>query len=334
MSFLDSVLGVVAPIAGGALGSEIGGLAGDFLGGAADVGLGATLGGALGGGLGGYLANQNSPTAGVRGALNGAATGPSIDNWIASQFGGNNFGMGSLGGGLFNRFGSSSAGTPLDGSGGGASGGWSGGAANGGLGGGATATSIAPLASASPVSPALGATSAAGGGGIMDMLQKNPQMLLAAAGLGASALMGNQPVAAQDSLNTAASNLNGTAGLVNSLSTGQLPPGAAQQVSQFLNDKIAGIQSKYAGMGLSGSTMEQQDIASAQAQAAAMTFSLAQQATQTGLQAAGLQDQIYSQLANIQLSQDQSLQNALASFASAAGGGGAGGTGSYKLVAG
>jgi hypothetical protein len=65
-----------------------------------------------------------------------------------------------------------------------------------------------------------------------------------------------------------------------------------------------------------------------------MTFSLAQQATQTGLQAAGLQDQIYSQLANIQLSQDQSLQNALASFASAAGGGGAGGTGSYKLVAG
>ena len=84
----------------------------------------------------------------------------------------------------------------------------------------------------------------------------------------------------------------------------------------------SGIAGKYANLGLSGSTMEAQDMAGLQQQTAAMKYNLAQQASDFGLKSMQLADTIYSQLANYQLSQDQQLQDALAQFAAAAGGGG------------
>lgn len=320
MSFLDSIFSIGAPILGGALGAEAGGLLGDAAGIGANVG--ADIGGALGGGIGGYFGNHESLGAGALGAIGGAALGPGIDNSIAGLLPGNNFGVGSLGGGifdLFNGFGGASS------TGGGAFS-----TADGGLGvptgphdviGGLSPAGVSSL-DATGAGSALGAGGLGTGGGISDFLDKNKSWLIPAALGGASALVGQQPIPNQAQLTSLAQGAQGVAGLENSLATGKLPPGAEQMVQTSLQDSITGIQSHYASMGLSGSTMEQQDIAAAQQRSQAMRFQLAQQTTQTGLSAAGLSDQIYGQLAQLQLSQDQGLQNALAEFAAASAGGG------------
>lgn len=107
--------------------------------------------------------------------------------------------------------------------------------------------------------------------------------------------------------------------LISSEATGQLPPGAESAVSQALASDIANIKARYAALGMSGSSAEQQDIATAQAQSAANQFALTQQATQTGLSAAGITEDVYTQLVQNQLSRQQQLQNAFASLFSAIG---------------
>lgn len=312
MSFWDSIIGVGAPILGGAVGAELGGLAGDALGGS--VGLGADIGGAIGGGLGGYFGNHNSLTGGALGALAGATTGPGIDNTIANMFGGQD--IGSLGGGLFNMF----SGFGGDGSVGGGVGGIGVPTGPHDVIGGLSPNAVGSLEAGSPgssLSAGLGTS-----GGISDFLEKNQKWLVPAALGGAALLQGQQSIPNQDQLAGLAGQAQGAAGLISSLQTGQLPPGAEQMVQTSLNDAVTGIQSRYASMGLSGSTMEQQDIAAAQQRSQAQRFQLAQQTTQTGLSAAGLSDQIYAQIAQLQLSQDQGLQQALADFAAASAGGG------------
>jgi hypothetical protein len=116
------------------------------------------------------------------------------------------------------------------------------------------------------------------------------------------------------------------------LTTGVLPGGAEQSVTNATNDAITSIKSRYAQMGLSGSTQELDAINAAKDHATAMRFSIAQEMAQTGLSAGqqavsdlGLQDQVYGQLMQAQISQDTALQNAIARFTGAVGGGLAGG---------
>lgn len=160
-------------------------------------------------------------------------------------------------------------------------------------------------------------------GGVSNFLRQNAPLLSAAAGVGA---IGKQLLAPSSIPNLSQMTAAGTAAnkaaqdLIPSVSTGKLPAGAEQMVQNATNDAITGIRAKYANLGLSGSTMEQQDIAAAQQRAQAMRFDLAQQLTQTGLNAAGLQEQIYSQIANLVLNQDKGLSDALAAFAQAMGG--------------
>jgi hypothetical protein len=128
---------------------------------------------------------------------------------------------------------------------------------------------------------------------------------------------------------TAAGNANAYAGALEApLTTGVLPAGAQAQVTQALNDSITSIKSKYANLGLTGSTAEQAAISEAQSQAQQMTFTIAQQMAQTGIQAGnqatqdlGLEGTIYNDLTQAQISQDTALQNAIASFTGAIGGG-------------
>jgi hypothetical protein len=127
----------------------------------------------------------------------------------------------------------------------------------------------------------------------------------------------------------AAGNANAYAGTLESpLTTGVLPQGAQEQVTQALNDSITSIKSKYASLGLTGSTAEQAAISEAQSQSQQMTFTIAQQMAQTGIQAGnqatadlGLEGTIYNDLTQAQISQDTALQNAIASFTGAIGGG-------------
>ena len=137
--------------------------------------------------------------------------------------------------------------------------------------------------------------------------------------------------------------------LIPSVSTGNLPPGAQTLVNNALNDATNSIKSKYAQLGLTGSTMEAQELASANAQAQAQSFQYAQQLTNTGLSEAsaatsdinsaaaiqtniinaglsasglsatelGTSATIYNDILQSQVAQDTALQQALANFASA-----------------
>ena len=68
--------------------------------------------------------------------------------------------------------------------------------------------------------------------------------------------------------------------------------------------------------------MEGQDIAAANERAAAERFKIASDVTQQGLQAAGMADSVYAQIAQLQMSQDTQLRDALTAFSQALGLGG------------
>lgn len=130
-------------------------------------------------------------------------------------------------------------------------------------------------------------------------------------------LAGNSAAGQQLALQTAEN-------LVPTVSTGQLPPGAQTGINNALKDAQTAIRAKYANLGLSGSTMETQELNAAKDRAEAMTFQQANQLTQTGLQALGMTGNagaLYNEIMNAQLEQDQNLQQALANFAAAGSGG-------------
>lgn len=264
----------------------VGAVGGDLLG--PELGLSPGLGGAIGGALGG----------GAAGFLTGESTGGTVLNALLGGAGG--FGLGEvLGPGAgFGEGGAFAAGGPPAG------------------------TSAAGVAG-SHADAIGGADSATGGaatdqGGFMDFLKRNPWLLPAGA-VGMAALQGNQPIAGEKQLKELAAQAAGVGKLSNTLQTGQLPPGAEGLVQNALNDTIAGIRSNYANMGLSGSSMEAQDIAAAQSRAAAQRFQLASAITTQGLDAAGLSANIYAQIAQLQLGQDSELSNALAALSQSGG---------------
>ena len=111
------------------------------------------------------------------------------------------------------------------------------------------------------------------------------------------------------------------------LLTGVLPPQQQQVVDNAVNDAIASTKARYANLGLSGSTMEADAISQITSQKLAMQgqlesqmAALGQGAVSQASNAMGLQDQIYNQLMQTQVSQDNNLQNAIARFAGAAAG--------------
>lgn len=187
--------------------------------------------------------------------------------------------------------------------------------------------------------PPAGAATPNAAGGIANYFKNNPG-LLASLGIGAagtlaapklSGLINKVPqqgnldaLAAQEkSLQGQQQQLGGE--LTQPLLTGNLPPEAAQSVSNAVNDAISTTKARYANLGLSGSTMEADAIANIQNQKSALTFQIAQQMATTGqaaltgaANALGLQDQVYSQLMQAQVQQDAALQQAIASFAGAA----------------
>lgn len=174
--------------------------------------------------------------------------------------------------------------------------------------------------------------------GFTDFLKANKGLLLPGAALAASALKGKSTPAPENTpsgsnltniasgLNTNAANINATANsLIPSVTTGVLPPGADAMVNDALRGAQSSIRSKYASMGLSGSTMEAQELSSAAQSAASQRFQMANTLTNTGLNAAGISSnemnssaRIYEAIMREQLAQDSALQNALANFAASA----------------
>jgi hypothetical protein len=167
---------------------------------------------------------------------------------------------------------------------------------------------------------------------ISSFIKNNGKLLLGAGSLAGAALkkpqvsqLGNlQNIANSESAASAAALAEANA-LIPSVSTGVLPAGADAMVSQAQNDAINAIKSKYASMGMSGSSTETQEINQAIQSAASQRFTIANQLTQTGLTAAGLATSdnssaaaIYDAIMQAQLKADSGLQTALANFGMAA----------------
>ena len=101
------------------------------------------------------------------------------------------------------------------------------------------------------------------------------------------------------------------------LLTGQLPPGWQAVIDQQLNQ----IRAQYARLGLSGSTMEAQDLATAQTTGA---LSIAQQLAQSGqtligdaTSSLGAEAGVYQKLMNARVAQDTATQQTFGQFAGA-----------------
>jgi hypothetical protein len=92
-------------------------------------------------------------------------------------------------------------------------------------------------------------------------------------------------------------------------------------VARMVRNAQAAIRQRYAGMGMSGSTAEQQDLNAAAQSGVDMQFKIGQEMAQTGLSAAaalsGQSATIYAALMNAQTQKDTQLGNALANFAGA-----------------
>lgn len=115
--------------------------------------------------------------------------------------------------------------------------------------------------------------------------------------------------------------------LIDPLISGNLPAGAEAQVQQALKAATNTTKARYASLGQTGSTMEGDALADLQNRTTAMRFQIAEemaktgmQASQLSLQAMGLEGQMWTQLMQAQMKQDDKATSAIGSFAKAIGG--------------
>jgi hypothetical protein len=147
-----------------------------------------------------------------------------------------------------------------------------------------------------------------------NILEKNP-WAIGAGGIGMSLLRGNQALPGQSQIRSTANQLS-TQGqqLQHYLDTGTLPPGVQAGITQATKAAEAGIRSKYAASGSSGSSAEMEDINNVRSLAGSQGASIALSLLNTGISESGLAAQLYQYLSANALSQDQALGTALASF--------------------
>lgn len=109
------------------------------------------------------------------------------------------------------------------------------------------------------------------------------------------------------------------------LANGTLPPGAQQYVDQQTAGQKASIRSKYAQMGMSGSTAEAQELSGVDTAAQAQMFQLATQLYQTGVSQTGASSQLYTTLMNAENQDNTAMGSAISNFVASLGGGGTSG---------
>ncbi|MGE0044745.1 MAG: hypothetical protein AB7J28_15365 [Hyphomonadaceae bacterium] len=188
------------------------------------------------------------------------------------------------------------------------------------MGSGALTTALQPNApAASPAAaPTPGAPSM--GGNVINFLRRNA---LPAALIANSVMRGNQTPPEIRSMNALAAGAAERAAAANAgamaAMNGQLPGGVQASIDQALNAAEATIRSRYAALGMSGSTPEMQELAGAQRAAAAQAIELGQSLARTGFQAAGgdqtLAANLYSAILAAETQRGTQLGDALAEFA-------------------
>jgi hypothetical protein len=180
---------------------------------------------------------------------------------------------------------------------------------------------IGPATSGTFTFPAAGGTLGHIGSSIMGLIEKNPGLLLSGGLLGMNLLKGNEQYPAEKQLNTLATNA-GTQGqaLAGYINSGTLPPGAHEAVTSATNAAKATMRSRFAQMGLSGSSMEAQALGDIDRQAAAQTFQMADRLLMEGANYSQLAGQLYNNILQSQVATDRELQQSLMTFAGGLGG--------------
>ena len=137
----------------------------------------------------------------------------------------------------------------------------------------------------------------------------NYKWMLPALGIGYSALQSNKPIPGEGQMQAYAQRMTQMGNqLTDPLMTGQLPPGY----------QSAFDRSKYAKMGISGSSMERSELANVPQQVETQKLQFAQSLATQGMQAMGLGGTAYNNIAKNTIEQDKMLSDALARFGAAA----------------
>ena len=170
-----------------------------------------------------------------------------------------------------------------------------------------------------------GASGAAGAGGIKNLfsdplgtIKANPGLALAGLGLGYDVLKGNQMPKGYAQLEQQANTLTAEANqLTQGALNNALPPEAQAQLDQAQNSAMQQIRSKYAQMGLSGSSMEAQAQAGVNEAMASQGYSIMQQLMSQGLSAAQAANAALTQIMNANVAQGAATSGAIGNFAGA-----------------
>lgn len=146
------------------------------------------------------------------------------------------------------------------------------------------------------------------------------------AGLLTNLLMGSPASSAEKQLKNIAGTQNAQGQqLENYLASGTLPPGAQQWVDQQTQANQAAIRAKYAANGLSGSTMEQQELNNVNTQATESMFQIASSLLNSGISETNASGTLYNYLLNAENADQAQVSQAIQNFVSSLGGGGTNG---------
>ena len=147
----------------------------------------------------------------------------------------------------------------------------------------------------------------------------NYKWMLPALGIGYSALQSNKPIPGEGQMQAYAQRMTQMGNqLTDPLMTGQLPPGYQSAFDRMQKSAEAAIKSKYAKMGISGSSMERSELANVPQQIETQKLQFAQTLATQGMQAMGLGGTAYNNIAKNTIEQDKMLSDALARFGAAA----------------
>ena len=170
-----------------------------------------------------------------------------------------------------------------------------------------------------------GATDAGGDGllgGVKSFMKDYGSLALGGAGLAYNMLKGNEPVPYSAQLESQAAQLQAQgAQLQGYLTSGTLPPGMDAALQSAHNAAAAAIRSRYANMGMSGSSAEMNDLSNLAYTTVSQGANIASQLMQTGVNEQQFASGLYQNLMAQSVAQDTAMSNAMAGFTNAMAGG-------------
>lgn len=149
-------------------------------------------------------------------------------------------------------------------------------------------------------------------------LMANKDWLVPAIGLGKTAIDGNSMTSEEEALTAQAKSMSAQSELLRS---GVLPPGIQSGLNTAAEKAKAAMRSMFASKGMSGSSSEIATLASIDQTSAEQGAQIAMKLIDSGINEAGLSNQLYQALMRQSLARDASLGAAIGRFSTALAGG-------------